>query len=92
MRVLNVGVFEHIETTYPMDVDQRVAYTQRILELSELKYYREVLVELRQSTKELVGDEWNLGKLTGLSADSFWVWAKIDTTGYDGYRYLAMYK
>ena len=30
MRNLTSGLFEHIEITSPMEVDQRVAYTQRI--------------------------------------------------------------
>ena len=43
----------------------------------------------RQSEKELAGDEWTLGKLTGLSEEDFWTWAKTDTTGYGGHYYLA---
>ena len=37
-----------------------------------------------QSAKEFAGDEWNLGDMTGLSAEDFWTWSKTDTTGYDG--------
>ena len=69
MRDITAGVFEHIEITSPMDVDKRTAYTQRILRGSALKEYLEVLVTCRQSTKELTGDEWNLGKTTRLSAE-----------------------
>ena len=43
----------------------------------------------RQSAKELAVDEWTLGKLTGISAEDFWNWAKTDTAGYDGHDYLA---
>ena len=42
----------------------------------------------RQSAKELAGNEWTLGKLTGISVDNLWTWAKMDTTGYDGHEYL----
>ena len=38
--------------------------------------------------KELAGDEWNLGDLTGISTEDFWTWAKTDTRGYDGNDYL----
>ena len=31
MRSLTSGVFDHLEITSPMDADQRIAYTQRIL-------------------------------------------------------------
>ena len=43
----------------------------------------------RQYAKDLMCYEWTLGKLTGLSAEEFWTWAKKDTTGYDGHYYLA---
>ena len=46
----------------------------------------------RQLAKELAGDEWTLGKLNGLSAEEFWTWEKMDTTGYDGHDYLALDK
>ena len=75
-----------------MEVDQRVAYTQHTIKVSALKKYREILVGCRQSTKEITGDECNLGKLAVLSADDFWTWAKTDTSGYDGHAYLDMYK
>ena len=43
----------------------------------------------RLLAKELAGDEWNLGDLTGISAEDFWTWEKMDTKGYDGHDYLA---
>ena len=42
-----------------------------------------------QLAKKLAGDEQNLGDLTGISAEHFWNWEKTDTTGFDGYTYLA---
>ena len=85
MRDLTAGVFEHLDINSPMDVDKMVAYTQRILKGCDPKKYREVLVECRQLAKELSGDEWNLGKLKGLSTDDFWTWVKTDTMEYDGH-------
>ena len=73
-------------------MDQRVAYTKLIIKGFVLKNYREVMVGFRQSAKELAGDEWNLGKLAGLSAEALWNWAKTDTTGYDVHAYLSMDK
>ena len=60
MRDLTVGVFENLDVTSTMDVEKRLASTQRILRGSALKNYREVLVICRQSVKELAGDEWTL--------------------------------
>ena len=53
------------------------AYPQRICALK----YREVLVTCRQSAKELAGDEWTLGEITGPSVQYFWTCAKTDTKG-----------
>ena len=50
------------------------------------------MVAFRQSANELTGDEWNLGELTGLSADDFCTWAKTDTMGHYRHAYLAMDK
>ena len=65
-----------------MDVDKRLAYTQRILRGAALKKYQEVLVTCRQSEKDLTGDEWTLGKLNGISAEDSWTLAKTNTMGY----------
>ena len=71
-----------------MDVEKRLAYTQRIPRGSPLKKNREILMTVRQLAKDLAGDEWNLGELTELSAEDFWTWAKTDTTGNDVNDYL----
>ena len=44
-----------------MDVDQQVAYMQRIFRGAALKNYRAVLVEFKQSVKDLAGNKWDLG-------------------------------
>ena len=92
MRDLTIGVFENLYITYHMDVEKRLAYMQRIFRGAALKKYQEVLVICRQSTKELTGYEWNLRKLTGLSEENFWTWAKTNTTGYDVHPFLDRYK
>ena len=51
MRDLHVGVFENLEITTPMDVEKRIAYTQRILRGTALKKYRDVMVTCRQLEK-----------------------------------------
>ena len=63
MRNLTSVVFEHLDITSPVDVDQRVAYLQRILRGSALKNYKAVLVECKQSANDLMGDSWGLGAL-----------------------------
>ena len=50
------------------------------------------MVTCKQLEKELVGDEWTLGDLIGVSTEEFWTWAKTDTIGYDGHPYLAIDK
>ena len=92
MRDLTVGVFEHLQITSPMDVDKRLAYTQRIIRGAALKNYQEVLVICRQLVKDVAGDEWTLSNMTGLAAEDFWTWAKTDTTGYDVNPCLAIDK
>ena len=47
MRDLTSGVFEHLGITLTMDVDQRVAYMQRILIGAVIKKYKVVLVECK---------------------------------------------
>ena len=88
MRNLAVGFFEYLEITSPMDVDKIAAYTQRILRVSVIRKYREVLVACRKLARELAGYEWNFRELTGIYAEALWTWAKTDTTEYDRYPFL----
>ena len=71
MRKLTVGVFEHVDITSHIDVDQMVVYMQVILIRYALNKYRAVMVECKQSAKELAGDNWDLCKLKGISTDDF---------------------
>ena len=49
MRDLTSGVFENLDITSPMDVDQRVACMQSILRGAALKKYKVVMVECKSS-------------------------------------------
>ena len=84
MHDITIGVFEHPDITSPMDVDQRLAYMQRILIGAALKKYKVVLVECKKLEHDLVGDSWDLGNLKELSTDNFWTWANKYGIGYDG--------
>ena len=50
-------VFDHLETTSPMEVEQRVVYTQTILRGPGLNKYKAVLLECKQSVKDITGDK-----------------------------------
>ena len=89
---LTVNLFEHLDITYPMDVNKRIAYIQRILRETAIKKYQEVMVTCTQLLKELAGDECTLRDMTALTAEYFWTWAKMDTTGYVGHPYLSIDK
>ena len=89
---LTVNVFEHLDITYPMDVNKRIAYIQSILRETAIKKYQEVMVTCTQLLKELAGDECTLRDMTALTAEYFWTWAKMDTTGYVGHPYLSIDK
>ena len=52
MRDLTSGVFEHLDTTYPMEVDQRIAYTHLILRGAALRKYKVVLMACKESMKD----------------------------------------
>ena len=67
MSDLTSRVFEHLDTTSPMEVDKIVAYTQHILRGDALKKYKVVLVERDKPAKDLAGDSWNLSYLKELS-------------------------
>ena len=51
MHDLTVRVFENLEITSPIDMDQNLAYMQCILKGAGIKKYREFLVACRQYAK-----------------------------------------
>ena len=75
---LTNGVLENREITSPMEVDQSIAYMQRIMRVSELKKYKAVLMECKESAKDPIGDKYTLGNLKVLSLEDFWNWAKSE--------------
>ena len=75
-----------------MHVDQRVYHKQCIIIGAALKNYKAVLVEYKQSAKELAGYKWNLGALKELPTGNFWTWDKKYGIGYDRYAYLGLDK
>ena len=85
---LTSGVFENCEITSPMEVDQSIAYMQRILRGAALKKYKAVLMVCRESAKDLAGDKWTLGNLKAPSKERFWDWEKGGGLDDDGNLYL----
>ena len=63
---LSIRVCDHIEITSPMEVEQRVVYMQTILRVSAINKYKAVILECKQSVKDLKGDKWTLGDLKAL--------------------------
>ena len=72
MHDLTSGMFDHLDITSTMEVDQRVSYMQRILRMDAPKKYKAVLLEYKQLDKDLAEDKCTLGDLKGLSIDDFW--------------------
>ena len=89
---LTSGVFEHLDITSTMDVDQMVAYTQRIIIGAALKTYKAVLIECNHSVKDLAGDTWDLSALKELFTENFRAWDKKVGTFYDRGAYLLLDK
>ena len=92
MRDPTSGVFEHLEINFPMEVDQRVAYMRRILRRVALNKYKAVLMESKNSAKDLAGDKCTLGDPKPISTEDFWTWEKSDTLAYGRDDYLGLDK
>ena len=60
MRDITVGVFEHIEITYNMDVDKIIEYMECILRGTALNKYIQDLTDLKDSAKGVSGYQWNM--------------------------------
>ena len=65
-----------------------VAYMHHILRITVLKNYKAVLVECKQSAKDLAGDNWDRGALKEISTDDFWNRSKKDRIIFGGDAYL----
>ena len=68
-----------------MDVDKSIKYTERILRVSVLKKYRQVLSECKGLTKGLYGYQWTLGLSKVFQMETFCIWSKVDAINGAGY-------
>ena len=75
-----------------MGLDQRVAYTQRILRGYAFYNHEALLIECKQSVKEIAGDKWDLVALKEISTDDFWTRAKKYVIVYYGDSYQGLDK
>ena len=78
MRDLTRWLFDNLDITSPMGVDQWVAYTQRILIGAVLKKYKAFLLEFKQLKKDLSGDKWTLGEIKELYTEDLWTRVNSD--------------
>ena len=88
MRNLTVGVFEHLETTPPTDVDQRIGHMQRILRKTALKKYKQVFSGCKETVKGIAGHQWALGATKDVNMEQFWTSAKTENIDSSGDMYL----
>ena len=89
---LTSRVFEHLDITSSIHVDERINYTKLLLRGASLKKYKSVVTECKELTKELAGDQWNIGDIKELSTERLWTWDKEDEIENGGYAYLGLDK
>ena len=85
---LKVGVFEHLEITSPMDADQRILYTQRILRGTDIKKYKQILEGCKVPIKGISRDQWALVVTKDVTTEQFCTWEKTETNVGSGGMYL----
>ena len=90
MHDLTSGMFEQLGMTSFMEVEQRIAYTQRILRGAAFKKYKAVRIECKYIAKDLAGDKWNLGNLRVIFTELFWTWDKSDGLDNNKDAYLGL--
>ena len=88
----SIGVFEHLETTYPTEADQRIAYTQRILRGAALKKIEGGPDGVQAVGKGSRGRQVDPQRFEALSTDRFCNWYKSDRLGNNGYACLGLDK
>ena len=76
MHNLISGVFEHLEITFPNDVDKRVNYTQRLLRRAALKEYKAVFKKCKEYSKEIARYQWTLVETKNITMEILWTWSK----------------
>ena len=88
---LKVGGFEQLQINSPMYFGQRVGYTKRIIRVSSLKKYKQVLVELKESAKGLYGYQWMLGTTKKLTLSNYELGKRLMLTTAQGVCTWALY-
>ena len=78
MRNITVWMFEHLEITYKLDVDQRVKYTNRILKGPAIKNILHNFWIERIQLSIFPWNQWTFGIAKEISMEKFWVWYKSD--------------
>ena len=89
---LTSGLFQHLDTTSSMEVDQSIDYTQCILRGLEIKKYKAVLIACKESEEDIAGDKWTLGDLKELYIYGFWTWVNSYRLDSNRYAYLGLEK
>ena len=85
---LKIGVFEHLEITFPMNFYQRVAYTHRSLRVSALKEYNTNSAECKELAKGLARKQCTLVPTKDVTMDPFWTWKNTDANNDSRDMYL----
>ena len=78
MRVLTVGIFEHLGITYSFDVEVRVKLIDQILKGEAMKESNYVLVSCKEKIVEEEGDKWNTEEPEDTPIEMFWDLYKAD--------------
>ena len=92
MRDLKRGLFEDLEITFPLDVDKRVNYMQRLLKRLALNKYKTVLSECKASAKVIAGDQWTLSAKKYVIMEKFRTWEKLYSVEVSGDMYLGAHR
>ena len=78
MHNLTVGVFKILEITSNIDFDKSINYTQRILRVTALNKYKQVLAECKELMKGLAIYQKTLGATNNVTMEQFWYWSRLD--------------
>ena len=60
-----------------MDVDKSIKYMQRILRVTDINKYKQVLVGCKELKMGLSEDQWALGVTMDFTMEQLWTWAKM---------------
>ena len=74
MRDLTVGIFYHLDITDKTDVDKRVKYTERILEVTAPNKCRAILLVCKETTERYTIYQWTFREAKDINMEDFWAW------------------